>query len=170
VRYYVIFGADPHASPSVVDVIELPNGALQARIDGRAIDLDAVPVGKQLSVRVGGLVVDLTTHGKLPEIDISASGYRSRVRVESERTHSAERTGNDATSSGDRVVKSPMPGRVVRVLVAKGETVKAGQALVVLEAMKMENEVRARAPGTVAEVHVTAGAAIDGNATLVTLV
>jgi biotin carboxyl carrier protein len=63
-----------------------------------------------------------------------------------------------------------MPGRVVKVLVARGEAIEAGQGLVVLEAMKMENEVRARAAGTVAEVHVVPGATVDGQAKLVTLV
>jgi pyruvate carboxylase subunit B len=70
---------------------------------------------------------------------------------------------------GEKVVKSPMPGRVVKILVGKGDTVSAGQGLVVLEAMKMENEVRARAAGTVAIVHVTTGTAVEGNAVLVTL-
>ena len=62
-----------------------------------------------------------------------------------------------------------MPGRVVKVLVAEGEVVRAGQGLLVLEAMKMENEVRARSGGTVAKVHVTAGATVESSAVLVTL-
>ena len=81
----------------------------------------------------------------------------------------ARRIGNAKDSLGERVVKSPMPGRVVKVLVAKGETVSAGQGLVVLEAMKMENEVRTRTAGTVVGVHVTTGTAVEGNALLVTL-
>jgi biotin carboxyl carrier protein len=72
-------------------------------------------------------------------------------------------------SAGGGVVKSPMPGRVVKVLVAKGDKVQAGQGLLVLEAMKMENEVKAKAAGTVTEVHVTTGSAVEGNAKLVTL-
>jgi biotin carboxyl carrier protein len=168
VRYYVTLGADRRSQPTVVDLVELPNGTLQARVDGRPIDLEVVPVGKQLNVRADGHVIDLTAYGAPPEFDVSARGYRARVRVESERTYSAELPGNEA-GSGEKVVKSPMPGRVVKVLVVKGEAVKAGQGLVVLEAMKMENEVRARAAGTVAEVHVIVGATVEGSATLVTL-
>ena len=81
----------------------------------------------------------------------------------------AEQAKKTTPPAGERVVKSPMPGRVVKVLVAKGDAVEVGQGLVVLEAMKMENEVRAKAAGTVAEVHVTPGAAVEGNAKLVTL-
>jgi pyruvate carboxylase subunit B len=61
-----------------------------------------------------------------------------------------------------------MPGRVVRLLVATGDHVAPGQGVVVLEAMKMENEVRSTAAGVVAEVHVSAGAAVEANAPLVT--
>jgi glutaconyl-CoA/methylmalonyl-CoA decarboxylase subunit gamma len=169
-RYYVTLEPRPDAEPTVVDIVELPSGALQASVDGRPVAVDVEPVGSQLSVRVEGRIVDLTTEGSPPDVGAVASGHRSFVRVESERMRSAERAKKASVSGGDRVIKSPMPGRVVKVLVAKGDSVGAGQGLVVLEAMKMENEVRARAAGKVAEVHVTPGAAIEGNAKLVTLV
>jgi biotin carboxyl carrier protein len=169
VRYYVALDPDPAAAPVVVELNELPNGALEAQVDGRAIDIDVVPVGSRLSARVSGKVVDLTTEGLLPDLGVVASGHRSYVRVQSERMRSAEQAKSTTASSGDRVVKSPMPGRVVKVLVAEGDAVAAGQGLVVLEAMKMENEVRARAPGKVAHVHVKPGATVEGNAKLVTL-
>jgi biotin carboxyl carrier protein len=89
--------------------------------------------------------------------------------VESERMRAAERAKRGSPSGGEKLTKSPMPGRVVKVLVAKGDVVVAGQGLVVLEAMKMENEVRTRTAGKVAEVHVAAGATVEGNAKLVTL-
>jgi biotin carboxyl carrier protein len=171
VRYYVTLEPDPGAVPLVVDLEELPSGALEARLDGEPIELDVIRVSgrAQLSVRVGGQVVDLTTEGTPPEMGAVASGHRSYVRVESERMRAAEQAKKTSSPSGDRTVKAPMPGRVVKVLVAPGDAVAAGQGLVVLEAMKMENEVRARAEGTVAEVHVAAGAAVEGGAKLVTL-
>jgi len=169
VRYYVTLDPDPGAKPVLVDLVELPSGALQARLDGTPIDVDVVVVGSQLSVRVNGQVVDLTTEGTPPELGAVASGHRSYVRVESERMRSAEQAKKTTVAGGDKTVKSPMPGRVVKVLVAKGDAVEVGQGLLVLEAMKMENEVRARVAGTVAEVHVAAGATVEGNAKLVTL-
>jgi len=169
VRYYVTLDPDLGARPVVVDLTELPSGALDARLDGRKIDLDVMPVGAQLSVRVDGQVVDLTTEGTPPEIGAVASGHRSYVRVESERMRSAEQAKKVTSTGGDKTVKSPMPGRVVKVLVSKGDVVEVGQGLLVLEAMKMENEVRARAAGTVAEVHVAAGATVEGGARLLTL-
>jgi biotin carboxyl carrier protein len=169
VRYYVTLDPDPGARPVLVDLVELPSGALQASLDGKPIDVDVVVVGSQLSVRVNGQVVDLTTEGTPPEIGAVASGHRSYVRVESERMRSAEQAKKTTVAGGDKTVKSPMPGRVVKVLIAKGDVVEVGQGLLVLEAMKMENEVRARIAGTVAEVHVAAGATVEGNAKLVTL-
>ena len=58
-------------------------------------------------------------------------------------------------------VDSPMAGRIVRVLVSAGDAVEARQGLVVVEAMKMENELRAPRAGTVTDVRVVVGAAID---------
>jgi biotin carboxyl carrier protein len=163
-RYYVTIATGKH----IVDVVDLPSGATQLHVDGRPIDVDVVPVAGALSVRFGAQVVDLRTEGRLPELRIVANGSRLQARVESERTASGERTAKASPSHGEKVSRSPMPGRVVKVLVVEGDAVQAGQGLVVLEAMKMENEVRARAAGTVAEVHVLAGTAVEANAKLVT--
>ena len=73
-------------------------------------------------------------------------------------------------AGGSHVVKSPMPGRVVRVLVAVGDRVTARQGVVVVEAMKMENELRAPAAGVVKEVLVVPGAAVDAGAVLIVVV
>jgi biotin carboxyl carrier protein len=61
-----------------------------------------------------------------------------------------------------------MPGRVIKVLVAPGDEVAVGQPVLVVEAMKMENELKAKTAGTVAEVHVAVGDTVEGNAKLVT--
>jgi len=66
-------------------------------------------------------------------------------------------------------VVAPMPGRVVKVLVAPGETVEASQGVVVVEAMKMENELRAPRAGTVREVRVAEGASVDTHTVLVVI-
>ena len=74
-----------------------------------------------------------------------------------------------ATTSGPVSIVAPMPGRVVKVLVAPGDTVTARQGLVVIEAMKMENELRAPRDGTVAEVRAREGAPVDANVVLVVI-
>ena len=166
-RYYVKLSSSPELVE--VDVHDLPSGALSVAVGGRRVDADVIALGEQLSVRVDGKVVDLTIEGSPPEVGAVASGHRSYVRVESERMRAAAQAKKSTSSGSDKTVKSPMPGRVVKVLVAKGDSVAAGQGLFVLEAMKMENEVRARVAGTVAEVHVAAGATVEGSAKLLTL-
>jgi biotin carboxyl carrier protein len=168
-RYFVSLDPSPDAKPIAVDLTELPSGALEATVDGKAVDLDVATIGGQLNVRVDGQVVDLTVEGSPPELGVSASGHRAVVRVESERMRAADSAKKGSAGAGERVIKSPMPGRVVKVLVAKGDAVQSGQGLLVLEAMKMENEVKTKTAGTVAEVHVTTGSAVEGNAKLVTL-
>ena len=71
--------------------------------------------------------------------------------------------------SGPQRLAAPMPGKVVRVLVAPGETVKARQPLVVVEAMKMENELRAGRDGTVSEIHAREGVSVDAGALLIVI-
>ena len=73
------------------------------------------------------------------------------------------------TSDGTRAreIVAPMPGRIVRVLVAAGERVAANQGLVVVEAMKMENELRAPCEGTIAAVRVSEGMSVEANTVLV---
>jgi len=70
-------------------------------------------------------------------------------------------TSRMAAGHGAGLVKAPMPGRIIRVLVAAGQSVKAGQGVVVVEAMKMENELQAPRDGVVSEIHVAEGQAVE---------
>ncbi len=175
-RYEVILdgllGGEP-AAPIVVEVTELPGGGLEAQVDGRHVEIDMLAPKKTeargVNVRIDGQVIDLTTEGPLPDLFAVARGHRARVRVETERWRSAVLVQAPLAGRASRVVQSPMPGRVVKILVAIGESVQPSQGVVVLEAMKMENEVCARHAGTVAAIHVSAGAAVEGGAKLVTL-
>lgn len=73
-----------------------------------------------------------------------------------------------APVSGD-ALKAPMPGNIVKILVSRGKTVKKGEALLILEAMKMENEIMAERDGAVAAVHVSEGAQVNAGDPLVTI-
>jgi len=79
------------------------------------------------------------------------------------------RRADGAAGSGPQRLAAPMPGKVVRVLAKTGDAVRARQPLVVVEAMKMENELRASHDGTVAEVHVHEGMSVDAGALLLVI-
>jgi glutaconyl-CoA/methylmalonyl-CoA decarboxylase subunit gamma len=168
-RYHVELDPNGDRNPIEVDVRELPSGALDVRVGGAPITVDVARIGAQLSVIVNGRVVDLTTEGAPPELGAIASGHRSYVHVESERQRAASQAHRGSATAASKTVKSPMPGRIIKVLVAVGDQVVAGQALLVVEAMKMENEVKAKADSVVAQVHVAVGATVEGGAKLITL-
>lgn len=97
---------------------------------------------------------------------ISVNGQDVSVQL---RAGGVNRHGRDAgaTGSGPQRVLAPMPGKVVRVLVQPGDEVKPKQGLVVIEAMKMENELKAARAGRVRDVHVSEGQSVDAGAVLV---
>lgn len=74
-----------------------------------------------------------------------------------------------AAPAGATTVEAPMPGNIWKVLVKEGEQVKEGQVLLILEAMKMENEIMAAADGVVASIHVSEGASVNVGDILVSL-
>jgi biotin carboxyl carrier protein len=74
-----------------------------------------------------------------------------------------------SVGSGRQKVAAPMPGKVIRVLVKVGDAVDAGQGLVVVEAMKMQNEMKASHSGRVLEIRASAGATVGAGDTLVVL-
>jgi biotin carboxyl carrier protein len=97
-------------------------------------------------------------------------GYRFEVEALDERTRSIrDISAANAGPTGPAPVLAPMPGLIVRVNVSPGDSVEAGQGVVVMEAMKMENELRAVAPGIVKSVLVSPGTAVEKGAILVSL-
>lgn len=102
---------------------------------------------------------------------ISSQGYEGyEVRVLDERAHRASQiSGALAGGAGDSAIKAPIPGLVVKVLIEEGAEVTAGQTLVILEAMKMENELRAPRPGVVATIKARPGNSVNQGDVLVTL-
>lgn len=98
-------------------------------------------------------------------VDVDGESYR--VRVEEETRHIVRTRSTAAARQGGYVLTAPMPGKIVRVEVAVGQPVEPGDGLVVIEAMKMENELRATTAGTVQEVRVQAGQTVNAGDVLI---
>ncbi len=118
-----------------------------------------------LDGRSEGLAVESGGNGQWT---ITRRGERCEVEVVDERTrHIRSLTGAGDRVRGPAALKAPMPGLVVRVQVEAGQSVPAGAGVVVLEAMKMENELRAAAPGVVRTVRVRPGEPVEKGQVLV---
>ncbi|MBV9688074.1 MAG: biotin/lipoyl-binding protein [Ktedonobacteraceae bacterium] len=93
--------------------------------------------------------------------EISFGGQRFEVKVEDERSKLLTELVKSGSSTDEAVVYAPMPGLVIDVPVEQGATAIAGQTLVVLEAMKMENDLSSPIAGTIKEIRVTKGQTVD---------
>ena len=101
---------------------------------------------------------------------VFVNGVPVPIAVADPRSRFRRRNRDSGTAAGAaRAIMALMPGRVVKVLVERGQTVAARQPVVVVEAMKMENELRAPRAGTVTAVHVTEGMSVEAHAVLVVL-
>lgn len=151
-----------------IDVVVAPGGGVSVSVDGAPIDADVARVPGGLSLRLGDRVFDVAVGGQADSMQVGAGAARSIAAVVSPRAEARSRRGS-SSSGGAKELRAPMPGRVVKVLVRAGDVVAAGDPCVVVEAMKMENELRAPSDGKVAAVHVSEGASVEGKALLVTL-
>jgi biotin carboxyl carrier protein len=100
--------------------------------------------------------------------ELQVDGWPLRAVVIDERTRAIRAmTGRGAGPQGPKPVRAPMPGLIVRVEVQVGDQVQPGQGVVVMEAMKMENELKAESGGVVARISAEPGAAVEKGAVLV---
>ena len=165
-RYFVTLGA----REIPVDVTLLPSGGFDVTVDGRRVDVDAAPAGGALSVRIDGRIVDVVLDGSPPTVAFSGLGLSGTATIETDRTRTdALGSAGKSARAAQEFIVAPMPGRIVRVLAIVGADVGAGTPMVVIEAMKMENELCATRAGKVTEVLVGAGDAVEGGAKLIRL-
>lgn len=141
-------------------------------VDGEPVAVDLVQSGapELYSMLLDGASYELLVEDQRQHYLVTLRGEQFQVTVEDERTRRLNmgRTG-PALPQGELTVKAPIPGLVVRVLVQEGDEIAEDQPLVILEAMKMENEIRALRSGVVRKVEVVAGQRVEQNAALLVL-
>jgi biotin carboxyl carrier protein len=150
-------------------VVHRADGAFRVMLDGREALVDAV--------RLDGDTWSLLIDGASYEVSVAARPGGSfavavgTTQVVASLNAGRRRAGNDAAGSGagPERITAPMPGRIVRVLARPGDVVRARQPLIVIEAMKMENELRAGRDGRVVEMHAVEGQSVDPGALLAVL-
>jgi 3-methylcrotonyl-CoA carboxylase alpha subunit len=148
-----------------VEVVRHGSG-YRVRLGDRWLEADFVSIGASMrSLRLeDGTQFALLHHSSGTTHEISLG--HATLQLDVVDPLAARRRGGADEMSAGGVVKALMPGRVVRVLIEKGDTVRKGAGLLILEAMKMENEIQAPADGVIDEVFVTAGQTVESGAEL----
>jgi biotin carboxyl carrier protein len=144
------------------------DGLYHVTIGDRMIEVDARrPADGIYSLLIDGAshVADVSSTDRGTRVDLGGSTYL--VEVEEHARHVLRTRGGSGTSAAGQTLKAPLPGKVTHVAVAVGDRVKRGDTVVVIEAMKMENEFKAAAAGTVTEVRVRPGQAVNPGDVLV---
>jgi len=137
---------DGEAKPYSLEVLR--DGYVSLIVDGRSVPISVEPLGD----------------GRMR---VTIAGRRTEVQVKDERDLLVDEFGLGADEASGGAVRAPMPGLVLEVLVEEGEEVAADQGLLVLEAMKMENELKAPSGGIVDTVHVESGASVEKETLLI---
>ena len=138
------------------------------RLNGREFSLDAVVVRDGvLSILIDGRSYDVKQEstGAETNIVVGRSGARFRAAVRDPRSLRSRRRAGDS-AEGTKRISAPMPGKVVRILAPAGTEVEAGQPVLVIEAMKMQNELKSPKRGRVKKINVAEGAAVEAGQAL----
>lgn len=140
-------------------------------VNGEKRGVDFLALGPaQYSVIMENLSYEVVVEERDDQIEILMRGRLYAGQVLDERAQlMASRQGGFAPEAGEIAIKAPMPGLVVVVPVEEGEEVTTGQTLVILESMKMQNELKAPRGGIVQRIHVEAGQSVEQNKVLVTI-
>jgi biotin carboxyl carrier protein len=133
----------------------------QCRLDGREVSLDALLARRDvLSLLIDGKAYEIKRERTATDLHLWVGSARYVAEIRDPRSLRSRR-GSDADSPGPRKLLAPMPGKVVRVLLQEGSEVAAGQGVLVVEAMKMQNEIRSPRHGRVEKIVAGAGAAVN---------
>ena len=159
--YEVTLGEKTHR----VELVRAASG-WKCRLDGREFAVDAVSTQNGvLSVLVEGKSYEVRQESSAAEMLIDVGHERFSAAVRDPRSLRSRRSG-DSGGPGVRKILAPMPGKVVRVLAGVGTKVEAGEPVLVIEAMKMQNELKAPKKGKISRLHVGEGSAVEAGQTL----
>ena len=146
------------------------SGRYRVILDDQVWDVDGRLTAQGIfSLLVDGVshVADVEDRAGVCVVDVGGETYS--IEVEEQTRYIIRTRGGAAGGAGAQTLKAPLPGKITHVAVQAGDAVTAGQSLVVIEAMKMENELKATAAGTVREVRVVNGQAVNAGDVLVVI-
>ena len=129
-------------------------------LDGREVELDAVLVRRDvLSLRIGNQAYEIKSERVGSDWHLCVGSSRFTCEARDPRT--LRNRSRAADDRGPKKLMAPMPGKVVRVLAREGDEVEAGAGVLVVEAMKMQNEIKSPKKGTIQKILVAEGTAVN---------
>src|SRR5438552_12550084 len=146
------------------------HGRYRLMIESEVWEVDARLTAQGIySLLIDGVsyVADVTDRDGACVVEVGGEWYE--ITVEEQTRHIIRTRGGAAGGPRSRTLTAALPGKISRVAVGVGDAVRAGDTLVVIEAMKMENEFKATGPGTVAEVRVEAGQTVNAGDVLIVM-
>jgi len=136
------------------------DGRWSCRLDGRAVEVEAVLARPDvLSLRIGNLAYEVKSERVGNDLHLWVGSTRFAVEIHDPR--SLRGRSRAADDHGPKQITAPMPGKVVRLLVREGDEVEAGAGIAVVEAMKMQNEIKSPKKGTIQKILISEGAAAN---------
>jgi len=151
-----------------LEVTRLDEYRFRVSVDGDVLNVDArVCAEDMLSLLVNNVSHDITYDIEDTMVHLNFRNRHYSIDILDERRMRMRKVRSELDLSGPEVISTSMPGKVVKVQVELGQQVKADTAIIIVEAMKMENEIRCRNEGVVKAIHVTAGQTVEGGAPLV---
>jgi biotin carboxyl carrier protein len=168
-RYSTSVKGQKNAPTIPIDIETLGDGRYVAQVNGTRYELDSLvlPHGAvSMLANRESYAVEFEER-KDGEVVVLLQGQVTRVDVADERTLRLRAATAGFAVEGKQTLTAPMPGKVVKVLVALGQAVEEGQGLVIIEAMKMENELKSPKAGKVLEISIKEGVAVESGARLI---
>jgi biotin carboxyl carrier protein len=142
------------------------DGRWTCRVDGRDLEVDAVLVHPDvMSLRIGNTVYEVKSERVADELRVWVGSRSFAAEVRDPR--SLRGRARAADDHGPKTIVAPMPGKVVRLLVNQGDAVESGAGVAVVEAMKMQNEIKSPKKGTIQKILVSEGSAVNAGDVLV---
>jgi biotin carboxyl carrier protein len=157
-----------HPEPQPVLLEALGNGSYAVTVDGQRSEVHAMALPQgAMSMILDGASYNVEFEAKGDQVSVLLRNQVTRLDLVDEQQYRLRAAAATFTNEGTQVITSPMPGKVVKVFVKVGDKVTEGQPVVVVEAMKMENELKSPKTGTVTEVTAKEGTAVENGTKLV---
>jgi len=145
-------------------------GRIQVNDHTFEVDFQQLAEGGVLSLLLDNKSIEAIVEEREEAWEVLIQGELYTVQVQDERAYRlAKARGSAAEFSGEATIKSPMPGLIISVPVIEGQLIRKGDQIVILESMKMENELRSPRDGVVTHVYVEAGASVEKDQVLATI-